>query len=130
MIVYNFTMHEATQEQASQGVINLHGSDLVKLKAHLLFQPTYTNQDLLDAMLGLGEMMKARDPDLSGEVSFMVGGLPNLMCALTQLAPIYQLVFADSERKSVDHHMPDGTVKKVAVFKHLGFRPMFIPTLP
>ena len=53
----------------------------------------------------------------------MIGGAPFFMGILEQelkkqgIKPVY----AFSQRESVDKEMADGSVQKVAVFKHLGF---------
>ena len=69
--------------------------------------------------------MKELDPDLKGEVQFMVGGAPYLMAALTEYAPIFPMLFAASDRVSEEVVQADGSVRKVNIFKHLGFIPMF-----
>ena len=63
--------------------------------------------------------------DESGKAVAMIGGAPFLMSslevALTEIGirPIY----AYSRRESVEQAQADGSVRKAAVFKHLGFVP-------
>jgi hypothetical protein len=53
----------------------------------------------------------------------MIGGAPWFMSALEKalVANGFKPVYAFSERVSVDHHLPDGSVKKVNEFRHVGF---------
>jgi hypothetical protein len=53
----------------------------------------------------------------------MLGGAPFFMEALSRNCRECSLVpvFAFSRRESVEQTMPDGTVRKVASFRHLGF---------
>lgn len=124
-IIYNLTQHKCTGEQASQGVINLEGNDHERLVNLLTFIGVPSMKQINHKVKLLGELMSKYNPDLSDEIAFMVGGAPYLMAALTQLAPSYQMVFACSDRVSEEQHQADGTVKKINVFKHIGFVPMY-----
>jgi hypothetical protein len=55
----------------------------------------------------------------------MIGGQPNLMDALKArlIGMGIKPVYSTSVRKSVEKHLPDGTVTKTQVFEHLKFRP-------
>ena len=59
----------------------------------------------------------------SGAEAAMIGGAPFFMGRLEsalEYAGVHAL-YAFSRRESVDEVQPDGSVKKVAVFKHVGF---------
>ena len=53
----------------------------------------------------------------------MIGGLPAMMRPLEEalVAVGVMPVYAVSERESVEQTMPDGSVRKVNVFRHVGF---------
>jgi hypothetical protein len=53
----------------------------------------------------------------------MIGGAPYLMGALEKALREcgFTPVYAFSKRESIDQPQPDGSVRKVAVFRHLGF---------
>jgi hypothetical protein len=53
----------------------------------------------------------------------MIGGAPFFMEPLSRALRDagYKPIFAFSRRESVERTMPDGTVQKVAIFRHLGF---------
>lgn len=127
MKIINLTQHAATQEQFDAGVIEVYSEFKDRLLEALNFSTIPTVQEVRVSAAELANIMKAYDGDLTGEVKFMVGGAPYLMAELVGWAPIYNMVFAYSERVSEEQHMADGSVRKVNVFKHKGFVPMAMP---
>jgi hypothetical protein len=120
-VVWNATQHTATADQKDQGVVDLPEEAREKL-CHLL-----TFEELPTA-----EVLRVRSTIIAGFVMaagakpgdrVMVGGAPFFMEELSHsLRSVgYQPVFAFSRRESVEKVMPDGSVQKVAVFRHLGF---------
>lgn len=92
--------------------------DLAKL---LTFEELPTPEQLrLRSIIIAGQLMAygAKPGD-----KVMIGGAPFFMeelshsCRECNLVP----VFAFSRRESAEQVMPDGTVRKVAIFRHLGF---------
>lgn len=145
-LIFNATQHEATVDQLIVGVANLEGEALVKLKQALTFGSYYTNEDLVSAANTIQSLLyKAWDsachksacadelaqyPDDSWQNHWyhtpkkcMIGGMPSLMPVLERVLKSagWEVGYACSERVSVDQHMPDGSVKKVNSFKHVGF---------
>lgn len=134
----NLTQHNATPDQLSAGVYE------PKKKAqitHLLTFDALPNQDeirrraILLATLaaeetGQDEVQRDIEENLEKSVpswdywpAVMIGGAPYLMSALEEELKLQWLrpVYAFSVRESAEQKQPDGSVKKVAVFKHAGF---------
>lgn len=125
MKIYNLTQHTATPEQVEAGVVEVSEMQRGVLKAALNFTGVPDMDSIEKSASMMASVMNDLDPDLTGEVGFMVGGYPNLMCALVQYAPSYQMLFACSDRVSEEVAQADGSVRKVNIFKHLGFIPMY-----
>lgn len=122
--ILNLTQHAATADQAEAGVVNLSGDDLSRLKALITFTGISTRAERAERAAevvalatavwqGLGEPSKA----------VMIGGKPSFMAPLEAalLAAGFAVGYAHSDRVSVDTILPDGSVGKSSVFKHLGF---------
>jgi hypothetical protein len=60
-----------------------------------------------------------------GDLSAMIGGAPYLMSALEEALDTQGIgaVYAFSVRESTEQTAPDGSVRKVNVFRHAGFVP-------
>jgi hypothetical protein len=129
MITFNMTQHEASAAQLKAGVVELAEIYKTTLLEALNFEGVPTSDDVAYSAQLIAGLMDEHDPDLTGQVQFMMGGAPYLMAALTQYAPVYRMVFACSNRVSEEKHMPDGSVRKVNVFKHIGFTPMYCPNI-
>lgn len=116
----NLTQHAATPDQKESGVIDLLDRLKVILSQLLTFESIPTQKDLVDR----GEMVAAlATTTAGGPTKVMIGGAPFFMSALEKALQRegHTVHYAFSKRESVDQPQPDGTVKKVAVFKHAGF---------
>ena len=116
-VVLNLTQHNGTPEQDV-----VEPLDKGTVKEMLTFSSLPSHEDILDrasklAVLASNELMEADNR------AAMIGGAPYLMPALVDALKAYGIkpLFAFSERVSEDKHMPDGTVQKVNVFKHIGW---------
>lgn len=120
-VVWNFTQHLATTEQREQGVRDLPEKLRQQLVEILTFDYLPDDEDL---QIRCGEILC-----LIGEIDtkygqrIMIGGAPFFMERLSAALrhSKYRPVFAFSRRESVEQVMPDGTVRKIAIFRHLGF---------
>ncbi len=141
MKIINLTQHRATQSQLDSGVIDLSEYYRAQLVEALNFtgMPSRTTildrcDDIYQLVCSVIGQLEDNDKLFDGEdlwdektilnygYSFMIGGAPYLMCPLQQeLSHIGQVVYAYSERVSEKVVQPDGSVKKINVFKHLGF---------
>lgn len=120
-VIWNATQHSATPEQKAQGVVDLPTEIREELCKHLTFEDIPGSEDLRMrsiAVVGLLMTCGAKPGDKA-----MLGGAPFFMEELSHSCREIGLVpvFAFSRRESAEQVMPDGSIKKVAVFRHLGF---------
>lgn len=120
MMIINLTAHPATPEQVAAGVFDLQGEALEGLKVLLTFDAPPSKDELRQraiAICALAEDYHAAVP------AAMIGGAPFFMGALeTQLRRLgIQPLYAFSTRVVEEQTLPDGSIQKLAVFRHLGF---------
>lgn len=139
--IMNLTQHKATPEQIAAGVIDLPDNARAQLSALLTFEEIPTSaevserasviaffaQNQLSAIPVVAGAHKGSigEPPVANTFSgrVMIGGAPYLMAPLERalqrggLTPVY----AFSRREMVEEMLPDGSVKKSGVFRHLGF---------
>ena len=127
-MIINLTQHAATAEQVAVGVVDL---------------PAEQREALIDALTiesipDAGEI-RARAHDIAELACFnglggddgddpfpshaMIGGALWLMAPLAKELRLRSIepVFAFSVRETEEKVQPDGSVKKVAIFRHAGF---------
>lgn len=125
--VWNATQHLATPEQREQGVVDLPEEERENLAKFLTFEELPNSMQLRMRSIAVVGHILAAGAKPGDRV--MIGGAPFFMeelsysCREAGLVP----VFAFSKRESVEQAMPDGTVRKVAVFRHLGFVEPAVP---
>ena len=123
MIIINLTQHASTPEQSKQGVVDLTGEDLSLLKDYLTFNTLPSKGEIAAKAQAIATLATLANLAGTGANSAMIGGAPYLMGPLEQalkergLTPLY----AFSERVSKEAIQADGSIKKVLVFRHLGF---------
>lgn len=119
-MILNLTQHPSTPEQEAQGVFDMDAERRDILKDILTFSTlpeTWEIKERAAQVIDLIEMV-GHSCDFA-----MIGGAPYLMAPLEEalreagVAPLY----AFSERISEEVQQPDGTVRKVNKFRHLGF---------
>lgn len=126
--IVNLTQHLATPEQLAAGVFDLcveAREELIKL---LTFNDiSEVTEDLLRARaMYIVDVLEAMSfPERERPTSALIGGAPYLMEYLAEKLWDYGLipVYAFSARESEDVVQPDGSVRKVSVFRHQGFVP-------
>lgn len=122
-MILNLTQHQATAEQAAAGVCDLPADKRASLAKAMTFASLATIGKDMGAAVSLAVDL-ARE---AGATAAMIGGapffMPPLEAALRKagITPLY----AFSLRESVEETLPDGTVRKAAIFRHLGFVPGF-----
>ena len=116
MTIINLTQHQATQEQIAQGVIEC--TKATEVRSLLTFTTIPSQEEMEERAKRIAEIAKEQSCD-----SAMIGGAPYFMSSLEKalrevgIKPVY----AFSVRQSVEKTLPDGTVQKLNVFKHVGF---------
>ena len=123
-MILNLTQHPGTPEQ---GVTDLTGEELAALKTALTFDAIPTAQEIADRAEYIAELACVNG--LGGEdddpipTAAMIGGAPYLMAPLERelrqrgIDPLY----AFSVRESAEQTQPDGSIRKVNIFRHAGF---------
>lgn len=130
-MIINLTQHPATAEQADAGVADLPAemrADLIKL---LTFDRL---EEAVNEVTERAEKIAALAEEYLDVIGVkiinraaLVGGAPFLMAPLEgalrrrAINPVY----AFSKRESIEERLPDGSVRKTAVFRHAGFVPAF-----
>ena len=118
--IVNLTQHTATPAQVAAGVVDLEDAQRAVLQTLLTFEELPDRLVVLGAANNIAALAQRYAPDAN---IAMIGGAPFLMGALeTALSnrgtnPIY----AFSKRESVQETAADGSVRKTAVSRHIGF---------
>ena len=123
-VIYNLTQHVATPEQVSAGVVDLPAEDRKILVDLLTVGELPDFVDLRRRVRGIVALLPEISPEKGDSLgTAMIGGAPFLMGLLAQHLDErgYNPVFAFSKRVVEERAGEDGTVTKVAVFRHEGF---------
>jgi len=122
-VIINLTQHPATNEQIAQGVVDLTGESLARLKSLLTFDELPTQADVEQVAEAIANMASFHVGDVHQKRSAMIGGAPFLMPALDAALKDYSIrpLYAFSKRDSVEELQADGSVRKINVFRHAGF---------
>jgi hypothetical protein len=117
-MIINLTQHAATPEQIAQGVINPSDEDKAAIAELLTFEEIPTSRDMALAALSLAAIAETY-----GVKKAMIGGAPFFMSTLEKALKSRKImpVYAFSKRESAEESQPDGSVRKINVFKHVGF---------
>lgn len=129
-MIINLTQHAASPEQIAQGVTDLRGEQRDALVTLLTFSELPDVQEILDRASDIAEL--ACYNGLGGDESdsplitrAMIGGALWLMAPLATALRERNIdpVFAFSVRETEEQTQADGSVRKVAVFRHVGWIP-------
>lgn len=122
MRILNATQHTATPDQVAEGIIDFPANYQAALKAAITFPAVYGKEELKAAARMVAELVR----DFVGEFGkidgVMIGGMPSFMPVLeVQLSSAgFAPCYAQSDRVVEEQTQADGSVRKVAVFKHAG----------
>lgn len=122
-MIINLTQHVVTAEQIAAGVVEPSAEDKNNIQILLTFDEIPSVEELDRRAYSLATLVTNMGASNASHHRVMIGGAPYFMGALEKAlkAQGHQPVYAFSRRESVDQLQSDGTVKKVAVFQHLGF---------
>lgn len=127
-MILNLTQHPASAEQVEAGVKDVTPKNKREIVSLLTFESLPEREEIVEraraiAALALSEGLQSHENGTPFSDSAMIGGAPFMMGALEEalvevgVRPLY----AFSLRESVEETSPSGEVKKVSVFRHLGF---------
>ena len=128
-MILNLTQHVVTPEQKAQLVVEPRMTK-AKIQKLLTFEEIPTKEEIEARAKELAEIAVSEANHYAGETDnkiwitrVMIGGAPYLRGALENALREcgFTPVYAFSKRESIDQPQPDGSVKKTAVFRHLGF---------
>lgn len=124
MKIINLTQHLATPEQLAAGVVDLPPGLLAEARKIMTFHelpPPTELYERADALVDLVHRYNDGAPVMAHAV--MIGGSPFFMAPLhiAILEAGFRPLYAFSRRESVEETLPDGSVKKISVFRHAGF---------
>lgn len=116
MSILNLTQHNASPAQVAEGV--REPSDKGRVQALLTFTDLPTREEIEKRAYALSLIALEE-----GYPRAMVGGFGALMGPLERALNDLGItpIFAFSERVSEEVTLPDGTVRKVSRFRHLGW---------
>ncbi len=122
-MILNLTQHPASPEQVAAGVFDLPEGHREQLQRLLTFDELPEYEELLQRAAQIVDLVLGVYPNKS--LSAMIGGAPFFMpvLAYTLSDAGIKSFYAFSRRESVEETLADGTVRKTAVFRHLGFVP-------
>jgi hypothetical protein len=128
MQIINLTQHPATQEQKAAGVSDVAPERQKRLHQLLTFEEIPSIHELRSRAAQLfhifeDETLNADWEERQSWPCVMLGGAPYLMSHLEECF-IFEgitVVYAFSQRKSVEEQQADGSVVKRTVFVHEGF---------
>ena len=116
MSIINLTQHAATAEQLAAGVVDLPADQKAVLQVLLTFDDIPSADDIHSRAAAVAALAKGHKAAMIGGALWLMGPLASALRA----AGVHP-VFAFSRRESVEQTQPDGSVKKVQVFRHAGF---------
>ncbi len=128
-MILNLTQHTVTAEQKAQLVVEprMCKDEIQKL---LTFEEIPSKEEIESRATKLARIAASEAAMYAGDTEsrlwitrVMIGGAPYFMGALEKSIREcgFQPVYAFSKRESEDIPQPDGSVKKVQVFRHTGF---------
>ncbi len=128
-MILNLTQHNTTDEQAAQLVVPPRMTK-EKIRKLLTFEEIPTREEIEARAEELARIASSEASFYAGDTDntiwvtrVMIGGAPYLMGALERALRErgFTPVYAFSRRESEEIPQPDGSVKKIQVFRHAGF---------
>ena len=112
----NLTQHTATPDQIAAGVVDLPAYERSRLTCFLTVDALPSQEEILRRCGLIANLAICHS-------SAMIGGAPWMMAALERalLARAIVPMYSFSVRESVEEITADGSVRKVAIFRHRGF---------
>lgn len=127
-MILNLTQHPASADQITAGVCDLPAPQRAALTEALTVD-ALPDREAIEARcdyiaeLACQNGLGSDDADDPHPAQAMIGGAPWMMRALEDalISREIEPVYAFSVRESIEQNQPDGSVRKVNIFKHAGF---------
>jgi hypothetical protein len=128
-MILNLTQYVVTAEQKAQLVVEPRMCK-TEIRELLTFEEIPSKEEIESRATKLAEIAVSEASMYAGETDnvvwitrVMLGGAPYLMGALEKAVREcgFTPVYAFSKRESEEITQPDGSVRKVQVFRHIGF---------
>ena len=121
MKIFNLTQHESTPDQLTAGVQRRSDEDALLVRSLMTFEAAPTKGEMRKRAVLLAELVLKRldeEPRMA-----LIGGASYFIISLERALKERGVipVHAFSRREMREEAMPDGSVKKSGVFRHLGF---------
>lgn len=127
MRIINLTQHQATTSQRDEGVLDLPANIRQELLALITFDAMPNRAQMERRAASVAEIAANALGVIEGAwtdipEAAMIGGAPYFQSVLEEalLTRSIEPVYAFSRRESIDQVQPDGSVRKVQEFRHLG----------
>lgn len=117
-MILNLTQHNATPEQLAQGVVDLAPNLATDVRGMLNFNEIPTTEEMYRRADSIAQIAEEE-----GATHAMIGGAPYFMSPLEGALLTHGItpLYAFSVRESQEITQEDGSVRKVNVFRHIGF---------
>ena len=114
----NLTQHPASFEQKDAGVVDPSPTLKATIVTLLNFTALPSPEEIEERASKLLDIVRQE-----GYQAAMIGGAPYLVTEICRQARRRGIIALHSftQRESVEEVLPDGSTKKVAVFRHVGF---------
>jgi hypothetical protein len=129
-MIINLTQHQASAEQIAECVADLPPEQREALSELLTFGDCPDAEEISDRAEDIAELacyngLGGDDGDSPLIRRAMIGGALWLMAPLAEALRARRIepIFAFSVRDTLEQPQPDGSVRKVAVFRHAGWVP-------
>ena len=121
MLIINLTQHAASPKQLEAGVVEPRPEHKSLIREALTFDSAPSGVEIRERATKLALLASTEAGPRAA--CAMIGGAPYLMGALESAlrAADVKPIYAFSTRESVDQAQADGSIRKVAVFRHAGF---------
>ena len=123
-MIVNLTQHAASIDQIAAGVVDLPADQRAILTKALTFESLPTRGEIVAAAEVIAGLAASAGPapHILPDAA-MIGGAMWLMAPLAAAIESrgIESLFAFSQRESVEESQPDGSVRKTAIFRHVGF---------
>jgi hypothetical protein len=116
MEIINMTQHAGSADQVAAGLVEPSAEQKKEIVSSISFEEIPSLEEMEERAQKLAEIASVYP-------AAMIGGAPYFQAPLERALLLRGVkpLYAFSKRESVDEKLPDGSVRKVAVFRHAGW---------